>query len=285
MNKMKTKIIFSLLVVGLFLASFWVSSSADAVALTVKRVIFEGSKRAEVITVINNSDKEETFRMGWRHYKMTEDRSLRAVPEDALPPEIRPSKDMIRFSPRRFTLPPRGSQQVRMLLRMPAGVEDGEYRSHLWIRPEADVQEFRAEVDKRTKPGKTGVAVRMLAGVSMPIIVRKGDLSATAEIQNLSFVKKEGFVESKFTLQYQGNRSVYGDLDFLCNVGSSNEYLIKFLRGVSIYPEVSKRNMTMKIIPRPEKPLCNNITLRYTETDGFKGDVISILSESSAAVQ
>lgn len=282
---MKIKIFLGVILCSIFMGSIFVSQKADAVAITVKRVIFEGSKRAEVLTVINNSDTQETYRMGWRHYKMTEDKALLAVDEENLPDFIKPSKDMVRFSPRRFTLPPRGSQQVRMMLRLPGGVEDGEYRSHLWIRPEADVAAYRKESERLTKAGKTGVTMKMLAGVSMPIIVRKGKLDATAEIKNLAFRNKGDHIEATFVLERVGNSSVYGDLDLVCNMGQGDEYLIKFLRGISIYTEVSFRNMVMKILPKKDKPNCNNITLRYTETDGFKGNVVSILSEASAPVQ
>ena len=270
---------------ALFCTSFFVVKEADAVAITVKRVVFEGPKRAEVVTVINNSDKEETYRMGWRHYLMKEEKSLKGVPEDALPPEVKPSKDMIRFSPRRFTLPPRGSQQVRMMLRTPAGLEDGEYRSHLWIRPEADVDAFRKEAEKKVKKGKVGVAIEMLAGVSMPIIVRKGNLEGSAEITNLAFRDVGTHIEADYTLERMGQRSVYGDVDLICNAGTSNEYLAKFLRGLAVYPEVTKRNLNMKVKYLPNKPKCNDIMMRYSETDGFKGNIISILSEKSAPVQ
>ncbi len=40
-----------------------------------------------------------------------ENKGLEAVPEDNLPPEVKPSKDMVRFSPRRFTLPAKASSQ------------------------------------------------------------------------------------------------------------------------------------------------------------------------------
>ena len=283
--KIKLKLFLAIILCSVFVSTIFVSQRVDAVAITVKRVIFEGPKRAEVITVINNSDTQETYRMGWRHYEMTENKALIAVDEENLPDYIKPSKDMVRFSPRRFTLPPRGSQQVRMMLRLPGDVEEGEYRSHLWIRPEADVQAYRKESERLTKAGKTGVTMKMLAGVSMPIIVRKGKLDATAEIKNLAFKNKGDHIEATFVLGRTGNRSVYGDLDFVCNMGQSNEYLIKFLRGISVYTDVPYRNMVMKVLPKEGKAACNNITLRYTETDGFKGDAISILSEVSAPVQ
>lgn len=283
--KFRFKLIFFVALLSVFGSSFLITKEVGAVGLTVKRVIFEGSKRAEVITVINNSDQEETYRMGWRHYVMDENKSLKAVSEGALPAAVKPAKEMIRFSPRRFTLPARGSQQVRMMLRLPAGVADGEYRSHLWIRPEADVEAFKKEAEKGTKEGKVGVAVKMLAGVSMPIIVRKGALEGSAEITSLDIRDVGTHIEANYVLERKGQRSVYGDLDLICNMGSPDEYLTQFLRGIAIYPEISRRNLMMKVKYRADKPKCNSITMRYSETEGFMGDVVSILSERTATVQ
>ena len=273
------------LLLAIFMGVLTSSAKVDAVAVTVKRVVFEGSKRAEVITVINNSNRTETYRVGWRHFVMSKDKSLNPVDENALPPEVKPSNDMIRFSPRRFTLKPNETQQMRVMLRMPAGLADGEYRSHLTIRPEADVEDFKLDKKYEAAEGKTGVVFRMLAGLSMPVIVRKGDLSSTATIENFKLTKMPDHIHSEFSLLRTGNRSTYGDLDFICNAGTPGEYSISVLRNVSIYTEITQRDMTRKLIPAKDKPQCNNVTLKYSETEKFKGKIISIYDEKTAAVQ
>ncbi len=282
---MKLKFTLSLLLLAIFISPFAFVKETNAVAITVKRVVFEGPKRAEVVTVINNSGAKETFRMGWRHYVMTEDKSLTTVSEDALPPEVKPSKDMVRFSPRRFTLAPGASQQVRLMLRTPSGLADGEYRSHLWIRPEANVQAFSKGADGELKKGKLGVNVKMLTGVSMPVIVRKGQLEGDAEITRLDVRDVGTHIDVSYTLERQGQRSVYGDVDLVCNMGTSGEYLAQFSRGLAVYPEITKRNRTLRIPYKADKPKCNDITMRYSETDGFLGDITDILSEKKAIVQ
>ncbi len=256
---------------------------ADAISVTVKRVIFEGPKRAEVITIINNSDREETYRLSWSHFKMTQSKSLVAVPEDNLPPEIRPVVDMVRFSPRRFTIPPRGSQQVRMALRTPANLADGEYRSHLSIRPEESVSDFKDRTSGEQQPG---VSLRMLAGVSMPIIVRKGALDVNVDIENLSAVDQGREIFTSFTMNRQGSKSSYGDLDFICNdKNGTGGYVLKFTRGFSIYEETDKRNVKIRISKKPDQPKCSTLMVRYTETDGFVGKAVKILAESQVPVQ
>lgn len=283
MINLKIRFLFIAVCVVLTAWVLFVPCSVDALGVTVKRVTFEGAKRAEVITIINNSDVEETYRLGWKHFTMSEGGKLILSPEDDMSPEVKPSKDMVRFSPRRFTLKPRASQQVRMMLRMPSGVEDGEYRSHFWIHPEENVEAYR-DRDKPVKAGRAGVSMHMLAGVTMPVIVRKGELDLSVSIEDLSVSRQEDSLLTRFVITREGAKSSYGDLDYVCNRGG-DEYLLKFMRGVSVYAETDRRMFSIKIPKKQDKPPCASLTVRYMETDGFAGDAIGILAEAEVPVQ
>lgn len=261
---------------------------AHAVRITLKRVVFEGPKRTEVLTLINNSDKAETYRLGWRHFRMTENKSLVAVPDDALTPDIKPVVDMIRFAPRRFTIPPKSSQQVRMMLRMPSDLPDGEYRSHFWIRPEMDPEELRLKAKAQQKASGsgtgTGVSLTMLTGVTMPVIVRKGNLDANVTMMNLQASGTKGFVTASFSLLREGQKSVYGDLDYICNPGAS-QYILRTTRGIAIYPEINKRNFNLRIERLFDQPHCSTLAVQYTATTGFKGKRTEILAEGITSIK
>lgn len=279
--KIKIKILFVLLAFVMGFFTLFVGQRADALGITVKRVVFDGPKRAEVITIINKSNKAETYRLGWKHMTMTENDGIKAVPKESLPAGVGPAEDMVRFSPRRFVLQPGDSQQVRMMLRRPSGLADGEYRSHLWVRPEADVDEFKARLEKKKK---TGTFIKMLAGVSMPVIVRKGALNMSVDIAGLSAQRQaNGNFKVDFSLVRTGQKSAYGDLDLICNKGRG-EYLLKFTRGISVYSELARRNVSMVIPPKQGQVVCSSVTVRYTETDGFVGDPVALLAEATASV-
>jgi len=259
------------------------SPPSDALAITLKRIVFEGPKRAEVLTVINNSNETKTFRIGWRHFLMSSEKSLVAIPEEGpLPPEIKPVTDMVRFAPRRFTLAPRTSQQVRIMLRMPGGTQDGEYRSHLWIRPEAKTELFQ---DKQQQQGKAGVLIEMLTGVTMPVIVRKGNIDASISIDNLTAIETNGFIKVGFNINRSGERSIYGNMNFVCNKNQSNEYTIQTNRGNAIYAEINTRRFTRDIIKKPEQPACNNMTVEFFETEESVRAEKTLFTEKTAPVQ
>lgn len=282
---MKIKKLFKYLVIAVLLSFFFVET-AQALRITLKRVVFEGAKRAEVITIINNTDKPETYRLGWRHFRMTANESLVPIPEDQpMPADIKPSANMIRFAPRRFTVPPNSSQQVRMMLRMPKDLADGEYRSHFWVRPEVDPDELKLKAGEKAKAtgARGGVTLTMLAGVTMPIIVRKGALNASLSIGNLSAYETGGFVTTSFSLLREGSKSIYGDIDFVCNAGG-DEYIIKSSRGIAIYTELSRRDFNLRIPKTQGQPRCNSLSLRFTEIIGFGGKKGATLAEASVAV-
>ena len=133
------------LVYGFLLASAVMMAAApDAHALrvTMKRVLFEGSKRADILILINNTGEEMSYRLGWRRMRMTEGQSVVPLADDDPGADLKPADDMIVYAPRRVVLPPGGSQQVRLMLRKPKGLADGEYRSHFWIEPEEESVKF-----------------------------------------------------------------------------------------------------------------------------------------------
>lgn len=257
----------------------------NALALTLKRIVFEGPKRAEVLILINNSNKAETYRVGWRHYVMTPDKNFVPVSEDALPSSVRPSKDMIVFSPRRVTVEPRSSQKIRLMLRTPPGLADGEYRSHLWIRTEGDVEELkRQKAEREAITGKKGSIIAILPGVTLPVIVRKGALDATVDFTDFSATQTPGFIQGSYKLLRGGDRSVYGDIEYICNQGSSSAYILRQPSGYAVYTEVSYRNMDFKFERPQNTPSCQTLTLKFIESEESTRKEKAITTEKTFTV-
>lgn len=275
------KIIVFITVFAIFVAVMaW---DASAIRITIKRIVFEGAKRADSITVINSSIVPVTYRVGWRHFQMTEDKALKAIkPGDPLPAGIKPVTDMVRFAPRRFTIPPQSSQEVRIMFRTPKGLEEGEYRSHLWIRPEANIDDLRRLEEKKTKKGG-GVALKMLTGVTMPVIVRKGKLSSSLSFENASATDNGSAVNLSFVLLREGERSVYGDLVYTCNKGA-NEYELGANRGIALYPESNRRRFNVSLDKKPGQSACNSLTLSFGEKEGFGTPILGTIAEQSVYI-
>ena len=117
-------------VVAVVLAVLAPAASLAAADVTVSptRIIFEGNTRKAQVSLINNSATPKTYRISWSCKRLTESGQYEEV-EQARPGE-RYSDKMIRFSPRQIVLPPGKPQAVRLLLRKPADLAVGEYRSY-----------------------------------------------------------------------------------------------------------------------------------------------------------
>jgi P pilus assembly chaperone PapD len=256
---------------ALFLAAFVLLAAHQALALrvTMKRVIFEGPKRTEILTIINNSAEEQVYRLGWRRMSMTENSSLEFVEGDAPIAGLMPADEMIKYAPRRIVLAPGASQQVRLMLRRPKDLAPGEYRSHLWIQPEAESIKFTP--NKNTPTDKPSIQIKMLTGLTLPVFVRSGNLTAKASITEASAAASgEGF-KVKFVLNREGNRSLYGDLRVSCDGKLARE-----IRGIAVYTETVKRNINFDV-PMPDSG-CHQVNIKYVAPEEdvlFKGGVMA----------
>lgn len=249
-----------MLATGVMMAA---APDAHALRVTMKRVVFEGSKRADIIILINNTAEEMSYRLGWRRMRMTESQSVVPLEEDDPGADLKPADDMIVYAPRRVVLPPGGSQQVRLMLRKPKDLAPGEYRSHFWVEPEAAAVKFDPSQVKGDPTKGPAVQIKMLTGITLPVIVRVGDLTASAAIQNGVVKRKGANGEASFTLTREGTRSLYGDMEFTCGATVVNQ-----IRGIAVYTEVTKRNLSFDIKNLPADCTTVNVKYRAAEDDG-----------------
>lgn len=269
--------LLSLLFGGGILCASMIAAVNDASALriTLKRIIFEGAVRTETLTIVNSDSTEKTYRIGWKNMRMTEKNALVPVEEGGDISDLQTADDMIRYAPRRITLPPGASQQIRLMLRRPRDLAPGEYRSHIWISPEASVKPF----GQTAAPGKTGVQLEMLTGITLPVFVRHGKMEVRGGMENARAVRNsDGSMDVSYTLTRQGNRSLYGDVEFLC--ASAGNVLLRTVRGISVYTEVTRRNLSQTNDPDLHEDVssCKSLTIRYIaekKDPQYKGGVIA----------
>lgn len=271
---------------SLFCASFFiamlgfimlgaVSKDAHALRVTMKRVIFEGPKRTEVLTIINNTTEEQVYRLGWRRMRMTEDNSLQALDEEDSGDDLREAAPMIRYAPRRVVLPPGRTQQVRLMLRRPRDLQDGEYRSHFWVQPEEQATAFNPDADQQTTTGQA-IQITMLTGLTLPVFVRAGEMTVSGRIDNARVVTEGDRPVVRYTLHREGNRSLYGDVEVTCRAGGQ-EIVATSVRGIAVYTEVDKRQVTHALRSLPQGG-CTNMKITYTATSDdpfYKGELIA----------
>ena len=236
-----------------------VAQELGGLTVTPTRIVFEGRDRSAEVILVNTTSIPMTYRISFKNMRMLENGSYEDIdtPRNG---ELFADK-MIRYSPRQVNLEPGVSQTVRLLLRKPANLADGEYRSHLLFQgiPTETAGQDIENLD--LKEGELQIRIRTAFAVTIPVIARQGELSATAEITDLSLTTPKDPDEPAilfFRINRSGNRTVSGDLEvtFKSNQGG-DEYVVNQVRGIAVLCPSPARIVRLSLGP-PEGVVLQN---------------------------
>ncbi len=237
--------------------------------ITPNRVIFEGRKQKEQLNLINSGNEVATYTVSFVQRRMNEDGSFEVITE---PDSGQMFADpYLQIYPRRVTLQPGEAQVVLLQVRRKPGMQDGEYRSHLYFRSEKVYKPLGSE---ELPKDSTSLSVQIIPifGMSIPIIIRSGEVSATAFLSNL----KLEFDKNKnpyltFILNREGNISVYGNciVEYLTEKGEPVQ--IGAVNGLAVYTNLDKRYVAVKLTPADGISLTKGtLILSYVSRDETK---------------
>jgi P pilus assembly chaperone PapD len=234
------------------------------------RVVLDGARGTEVI--LNNiGAAPATYRITLELRRMRADGSLEEVEQSAANAVEATTLGMISYAPRRVTLPPNQPQSVRIGIRAPQSLPDGEYRAHML---------FRAIPDSKPAAPSTGpkegvsIALTPIYGVTIPIIVRQGNLSAKAAISDARIEKGAGRDTFSFGLARSGTRSTYGRIRVI--KPGVDKPLID-ARGIAVYAELDSRRVIFPVDDELAAKLKGPATIQYLEDNDTGGGVIAEL--------
>ena len=242
------------------------------------RIVLESKARSAQVELINNGDKPETYRIGIFNRRMTETGDI--VAADKPQPGELFADDLLRYSPRQVTLQPGKSQTVRIMVRKPAGLATGEYRSHLQFDRVADAA-GAANLENLAKPEKGEIAINLeaLVGASIPVIVRHGETRVTTTLTDLTLVPAPGKDRAlllSFTINRDGTRSVYGDLVATFTPAGGRPLEVAKVSGVAVYVPNARRMSKLPLqLPAGMALKRGTLTLRYHDRPEAGGKVMA----------
>ena len=274
--KLWTKTIWALgLAAPLLLVPTPAGAGVGDLLVAPTRVVLDGRKGTEII--LNNIGEEPaTYRVSVEFRRMTEDGGLEDVKDPNAAEKL--AEEMIVYAPRRVTLAPREPQAIRLRARVPQGVADGEYRVHLLFRaipPATPVVQASAQ----TAPKGVSFQITPIYGVTIPVIVRLGNLQATAAIADVKLDSKDGRRAVSLELSRKGTRSTFGEVRV---IKAGVKTPIALQRTVAVYTELDKRRVTIPIDEAFTGPVTGPVTVQYAETfdDGAK-----VIAETTAVLR
>lgn len=240
-------------------------------------VVPDGARAAEQVVLFNRGGAGATYAIELVDLAMNEEGRLVAMSENpASAARVRSAASMIRYSPRRVTLAPGESQVVRIQVRRPTDLAPGEYRTHFTVSalPPEDTGLAIEEAVAATASGEIRIQLTTVYGVSIPLIVREGELTARASISAVAPARIENRPAIALTIDRSGDRSIYGDLTVALDDGSDR--VIAQLRGVGVYPEVDRRHVVVELAAdAPALAPGARVKVSYVDQDHDKGAVLA----------
>ncbi len=234
--------LLSRILLSLTLTTCFISPSYAAGELLISptRIVFEKHIRTASVSLVNAGNETYTYRIEFVQRRMKPDGSFEEVKKAAAGEQF--SAGMIRFSPRQVSLQPGQAQSVRLMLRKPPKIKDGEYRSHLLFRaiPKASTSSV---TQLNNDPKSISIQLTPIIGISIPVIVRHGQTQATTSIAKLRYFEKNSTV--LFDLMRKGNASIYGDITVLFKDHSGHTSVLKKINGLAVYTPNQFRRMNI----------------------------------------
>ena len=236
---------------GLIFLSLFTPSKLMAqgnLLVTPKRVVFDGNKRSEELNLANIGKDTATYIISFIQIRMKGDGTFEKITTPD--PDQNFADKNLRFFPRTVTLAPNEAQTVKVQLTKANDLAPGEYRSHLYFRaspPEKPLGDLEPDKD-------SAISVRLVPvfGISIPVIIRKGESNITVGISDIKFgVEKDTASIATVTFTRSGNMSVYGDVsvDHISKDGKITR--VGGVKGLAVYTPNKSRSFRLLLTNVP----------------------------------
>ncbi|RSZ59906.1 molecular chaperone [Massilia atriviolacea] len=245
--------------------------------LNPTRIVFVKNQRAAQVELINSDSTPATYRIRLVNRRMSESGEFTGV--DSAGPDDRFADAMLTFSPRQVTLQPGSAQVVRVMLRKPAELAAGEYRSHLHFEKLADSGATSVE-QQGAAPQQIGVVLNSLIGASIPVIVRHQTAGASVTLGALALRQAGQGTHLDFQIARSGDSSVYGDISAVFVAQGGAEQVLAKAAGVAIYTPNPLRKASLAM-PAGVSLARGSVHLRYRERPEAGG---AVLAEATLAL-
>ena len=262
------------LFVLLFNFSLCFTASASLL-ISPTRVLIEDRDRSAKVILINTSEEVRSYRVEWVQQRALPTGGYKELTEQEL--ETFPiASSMIRMSPKQVRLAPGERQIVKLAVRRPKGLAEGEYRSHLRFKalpPEK-------EVEAKTATEGSAFNLKLILSYSIPVIVREGKLDYSVNIDDSQVVTSQDKGKTRYDLEVSMSRtglnSTEGSLRaYWTPNGSNEEVLIGILNSVHFYPELKQAKYKLFWQAPEVEPKSGTLRVAYEGRKEFQGIVFS----------
>lgn len=230
-----------ILLLTIFLPDSSYAKKAEMILVPTRIVLGEGEKYA-TLTIKNSGDAVGQYKIDVIDMIMQEDGVVREIKPDEKPQYS--GKSMVKISPKSTTIKPDQSQTVRILIKAPDNLEEGEYRSHIKVKLVND----NADDSDEIKDSEVAIKIKTNISAIIPILYRQGKTIFKSSITDAELIENDDKSKSSISLYLhnEGNRSSMGDFK-IYTVSNGEEKEISNFNGVPVYRGIEKRKVIIPV--------------------------------------
>jgi len=236
---------------------FIVNVAQARIDILPQKIVIGERDRSSELTVLNLSNTTGTFRIELVSFKQNEFGVYEAL-EAPLNENFNP-ESIVRLSPRQFTIEPGGRQKVRVSLRKPADLANGEYRFHIKAIRLLQDEELQSEDPE-------AVSIVANIGVTIPAVVRHGKVSSDAILKNIQLVgpsqTKNNKPELRLEIERSGDASTLGAIEVFWEQGGKSEQIGR-IKNMNLFTDINRRYVGIPLSMMPSGE--GKIHVRYID--------------------
>lgn len=256
------------------------------------RLLFENGMKTAEITLTNIGERNTAYRISLVN-TLVDETGLRTPAKLWMMPEYARNgglfaKKMLKFSPRWIRLRPSEQQKIRVATILPVKLEDGEYRSELLFSWAIDNEKLTdSDLSYELQEGAAAstnddtVSEQLKKGLFVPLIIRKGELNASASFVEPHVESSESSTKLNLKISRKGNRSLYGDL-LIFGFDKKNEKtgILHKISNVAIYPPTPQIKLSIELTEAltKESTKIDSLMIEYKAKGNEGNDVIASLT-------
>lgn len=245
-------------------------------AVAPTRIVLEGRTRSAQISLLNRGTETAIYRISIINMQMTDSGEYKRVETSGI--DEGHADKLVRHAPRQVKLEPGKSQIVRILLRKPADLSDGEYRSHILFQAVPNAETGQS-VEMATSSQGLSIRLIVVPGITIPLIVRQGELAATASLSNIGLSKATGSENGptlSIRINRSGTRSLFGDIAVTYITADGGEYVVGEINQLAVYTPNTQRAIKMSLrVPDGVKLNGGQMRVEYRARPEDGGDIIA----------
>ena len=213
------------------------ASASSLLFISPHRAVISSGERATEVTVANQSDYKRRYEITLIDSVMTETGATKRVDTFEYS-----AKRMLRYVPRSVELAPGERQVVRVMVRRPRDLADGDYHTHMLFRE----QQVEQPAQEAEGDNKFSFEVGARYGVAIPIIVQSGTVESDVSFGDVAAQAEPKALQVEF--KRSGNAEANGYLRVF-KVTEAGEEAASSPMWVRIYREVDMVKRAVSLLP------------------------------------